>query len=145
MLPGQETTDRVIDRMLGTFGCPIGARHLKSVIGACCIASNAQALYYAWEAIVRARGDSTAEVNLWLNRRSPWCDVWSWLPYTGRLIVQNKGMRRLAIRKPGWARQAAIRCLIDSRNVEPTRLGNRLLFDSLIGNERIEAAGAARN
>ena len=113
------------------------ARNLRPVLEHCCTANGSQALYYAWEAIVRARGDS-AEVNLWLNRRSPWCDVWSWLPYTGKLVVQNKGMRRLAIRKPGWARQATVRCRLDGREVQPVWLGNRMLFDGLAGSERLE-------
>jgi hypothetical protein len=136
-LKGQETTDHVIDRCVGSFGCPQHARYLKPVFGNCCLANGAQAFYYAWEAIVRARGGS-AEVNLWLNRRSPWCDVWSWLPYAGRLVVQNKGMGRLLVRKPGWARQSTVRCRLDGRDVQPVWLGNRMLLDGLKGNERIE-------
>jgi hypothetical protein len=135
---GQEVTDRVIDRNLGAFGVVVRAHHLKAFIMTCCTANGNQALYYAWEGIVRSRGDGKAEVNMWLNRRSPWCDVWSWLPYQGRLVVQNKGLRRIAVRKPGWARQATVRCRLDGREAAPDWLGNRLVFAGLKGNERIE-------
>jgi hypothetical protein len=136
VLKGQEITDRVIVRNIGAFGHLLQGRSLVPMLMHCCTANCAQALYYAWEAIIRSRNDS-AEVNLWLNRRSPWCDVWSWLPYAGKLVVQNKGMRRLAIRKPGWARQSTIRCWLDGREVQPVWLGNRILLDDLKGQEQI--------
>jgi hypothetical protein len=136
VLKGQETTDRVIERSVGAFGHLQGARYLVPMLMHCCTGNGSQALYYAWEAIVR-HGDDSAEVNLWLNRRSPWCDVWSWLPYTGRLLVRNKGMRRVSVRRPGWAARAAIRAWLDGREVQPVWIGNRMLFDGLKGNEQV--------
>ena len=137
VLKGQETTDRVIDRSVGAFGHLQGARYLVPMLMHCCTGNGSQALYYAWEAIVRRRGDS-AEVNLWLNRRSPWCDVWSWLPHIGKLMIQNKGMRRLSVRSPGWAARAAVRTRLDGREVRPVWIGNRMLFDGLKGNEQLQ-------
>ena len=52
----------------------------------CCTANGSQGLYYAWEGILRRR-DWGAEINLWLNRRSPWVDVLSHLPHEGRLEI----------------------------------------------------------
>jgi hypothetical protein len=52
--------------------------------------------------------------------------------------VQNKGMRRLSLRRPSWARQSVIRCRLDGRDIEPTWIGNRMLLDGLKGNERLE-------
>ena len=40
----------------------------------------AEALYDAWESIVRCL-DDMAQVNLLLKRASPWLDVDSYLPY----------------------------------------------------------------
>jgi hypothetical protein len=136
VLAGQETTDRVLERSVGQFGHLDGAHALKPRLMHCCTANCAQALYYAWEAITRRSG-STAEVNLWLNRRSPWLDVASWLPYEGRVSVQNKGLERVAVRVPTWTSPGSVRCSVDGSDVRPDRLGNRILFSNLSGGEEI--------
>ena len=103
----------------------------------CCTANCCQALYYAWEGILRQESHDSVTVNLWLNRRSPWVDVLSWQPYEGKLTVQNKGMRRIAIRKPGWAAAASIRCQVNGIDAKPSWNGNRMIFNGLKGNELI--------
>ena len=134
--PGQETNERVIERSVGAFGHLQGARYLGPYLMQCCTGNGCQSLYYAWDGIVRQEGD-TAQVNLWLNRRSPWVDVWSWLPYEGKLIVQNKGMRRIVVRAPGWASRGAMRCNVNGKDAPPVWIGNRLLFDGLEGTEEL--------
>ena len=135
-LAGQETTDRVIARAVGAFGHLDGARYLKPRLMHCCTGNGAQALYYAWEGIVRQAG-GTAQVNLWLNRRSPWVGVWSWLPFEGKLVVQNKGMRRIVVRMPGWTSRGALRCTVNGADVQPEWIGNRAVFDGLTGAETL--------
>jgi hypothetical protein len=76
-----------------------------------------------WGGAADMSPDAGADVNMWLNRRSPWLDVWSWLPHEGKLLIQNKGMRQLTVRKPGWAHRARIRCQVDGRDVEPRWVG----------------------
>ena len=71
VLPGQETTEKVIERALGGFSHLSGAYHQFPFLMSCCTANCNQAIYYAWEAIVR-HDDEQAQVNLLLNRRSPW-------------------------------------------------------------------------
>jgi hypothetical protein len=137
VLPGQEIHERVLERTLGAFGHLSGARYQTPMMMHCCTGNCCQGLYYAWEGIVRPEGRGAA-VNLWLNRRSPWVDVWSWLPHQGRLVVQNKGMERIAVRKPAWAGCAAVRCWIDGRQAAPEWRGNRMVFDGLAGGERLE-------
>ena len=134
-LPGQETTDRAIERSVGGFGFLRGARYLTTLMH-CCTGNGSQALYYAWEGIVRRSGE-TAEVNLWLNRRSPWLDIWSWLPYEGKLVVRNKGMRRVAVRVPGWVSRKSLRCSVNGQDVEPDWVGNRVVFGGLRGDEEL--------
>jgi hypothetical protein len=102
----------------------------------CCTANASQGLYYAWEGIARRSGTG-ADVNLWLNRRSPWADVWSFLPHEGKLIIQNKGLRQLTVRKPGWAHRARIRCQVDGQDAEPRWVGGRMIFDNLQGSETL--------
>ncbi len=136
ILPGQEIHDRVLERTVGAFGHLVGARYQTPMMMHCCTANCSQALYYAWEGIVRPQGQGAA-VNMWLNRRSPWVDVWSWLPHEGRLLLHNKGMKRLAVRKPGWAAARAIRCRLNGKEVTPEWHGNRLVFEGLRGHEEI--------
>jgi len=141
-MKGQEITDRVLERSIGVFGHLDGAQYLQPLCMHCCTANGSQGLYYAWEGIVRhsgsADGGATAEVNMWLNRRSPWLDVWSWLPHQGKLVVQNKGVKRILVRKPGWVRQATLRCRIDGKDVQPLWVGNRVLFTGLRGNKQLQ-------
>ena len=136
VLPGQEVHDRVLERTLGAFGHVVGARYQTPMMMHCCTANASQGLYYAWDGIVRRRA-AGADVNLWLNRRSPWVDVWSFLPHEGRLVIHNKGMRQVTVRKPGWARRAAIRCQLDGVDVEPAWVGSRMVFDGLRGLETL--------
>jgi hypothetical protein len=91
VLPGQEVHDRVLERTVGAFGHVVGARYQTPMMMQCCTGNCCQALYYAWESIVRRENDDAVTVNLWLNRRTPWVDVLSWQPYEGRMTVQNKG------------------------------------------------------
>jgi hypothetical protein len=136
VLHGQETNDRVLERSVGAFGHLDGARFLKPRLMHCCTANGAQALYYAWEAIIRRSGD-TADVNLWLNRRSPWLDVSSWLPYQGRVTLQNKGLKQIAVRIPAWAPRRSLRFSVDGQEAQPNRIGDRVLFSELAGHEVI--------
>src|SRR6059036_240273 len=121
---------------MGAFGHLAGARHQTPMMMHCCTANCGQGLYYAWEGIVRREADG-AVVNLWLNRRSPWVDVMSWLPHEGRLVVQNKGMKRISVRKPGWTDRGAIRCRLDGTHVAPAWRGNRMVFERLNGSEQL--------
>ena len=137
VLAGQEIHDRTPERNVGAYGWIWEASHQLPMLMHCCTANAPQGLYYAWEGIVRLRGD-TAEVNMWLNRRSPWVDVFSSLPHEGKLRVVNKTMSRISVRKPGWANASKIRCLIDSKDVRPVWIGNRMVFDGLKGGETIQ-------
>jgi hypothetical protein len=74
---------------------------------------------------------------MWLNRRSPWLDVWSWLPHQGKLVVHNKGMKQIANRKPAWARTSEIQFRLDGSPVMPAWIGDRALFTSLRGSEEL--------
>jgi len=136
VLPGQETIDNVIERSVGAYGHLVGARFLYPRLMHCCTGNGPQGLYYAWEGIVRHEG-SAADINLWLNRRSPWLDVWSWLPHEGKLVVQNKGMARITVRLPGWTSRSAVTCTVNGQPVSPEWIGARAVFAGLRGNEEI--------
>lgn len=127
-LPGQETSERALERTIGCFAWQLrGGRWQSPVYMQCCTANGNQGFYYAWEAIVRgakggAAGDA-AVVNLLLNRFSPWVDVASWLPFTGRVELANRGCRRISVRIPSWVRRSTLRVTIDGRPIEPSWTG----------------------
>jgi hypothetical protein len=136
VLPGQESVDRVIERTVGGFGAMAGARYLLPIIGPCDSANCPIGMYDAWEGILRREGEG-ANVNMWMNRRSPWADVWSWLPYEGKVMVQNKGMKRITVRLPGWTSRRAVTARVNGQAVQPEWIGNRAVFGGLKGNEEI--------
>jgi hypothetical protein len=111
-LPGQTVTEGVLDRALGVFaGCsrPDGIPWLWTM--QCCTGNGTQGLYYAWESIVRGSGPradagrlgALAQVNLLLNRASPWVDIDSFLPIEGRVVIRARSAERVAVHMPRWA------------------------------------------
>ena len=111
-----------------------GSGHLTAlnVVGPtwCCTPNGAQALYHAWESIVRHR-DGVAQVNLLLNRASPWLDLHSYLPYEGKVVIQNKTARKLAVRIPGWANRKTVQAQVNGKEACSFWVDNYLVFDGL--------------
>ncbi len=143
-LPGQETAERVLERTIGCFAWQLrGGRWQSPVFMQCCTANGNQGFYYAWEAIVRGSwggagggatgggaGD-TAAVNLLLNRFSPWLDVASWLPFSGRVEIANRTCRRVSVRIPAWVRRSTLEVSVDGRRIEPAWIGAYVVADGL--------------
>lgn len=136
VLPGQEIHDNVLERSVGAFGYLSDVTHLEPRLMHCCTANGSQGIYYAWEGIIRLQG-GTAQINMWLNRRSQLVDVFSFLPYEGKLWLQNKGAKKIFIRKPGWAKHTRLRVKVNGHDSQPVWIGNRMMFDDLKGNEKI--------
>ncbi|HTM54985.1 MAG TPA: hypothetical protein VL175_13210 [Pirellulales bacterium] len=132
----------VIGRFVG--GCGTGEpTAIKPEIDGVATAAMAAAFYYAWHGITRFDKDAKlAQVNLLLNRVSPWLDVESYLPYEGKVILRNKQARTIMIRLPMWlndrlpgwdADQAAVTCQRNGQAYVPGRVGRNLLVDVQIG------------
>lgn len=127
--PGQGWTADVIDRSLGIFGSAIRPNSIPEPwVMQCCTANAAMGIYYAWEGIVREYGD-TAVVNLFLNRASRLVDVESYLPYQGKLVVRNKGARRLVIRIPYWVSKKSLKVSVDGVVRDGVLRGRHALVD----------------
>ena len=115
---------------LGAF-CGAGdLSGLNTNAAACCTGNSTQALYYAWDSIVRYE-DGTAQVNLLLNRASPWLDVDSYLPYEGKVVLKNKTARTVAVRIPSWVDPAALTCQVSGKDTSPFWVGRYLVLDRL--------------
>lgn len=79
-------------------------------------------------------------MNLLLNRRSPWLDVESSLPYAGTVVLRNKTARRISVRIPSWVDRRALRSTLDDVAVRPAWIANRVVFDGLKPGQEIVLA-----
>ncbi len=132
--PFNESADEVVERAVGTFLSdathPTLIPEPAFLATVCCTGNCIPALYFAWESIVRCE-DGVAQVNLLLNRASPWLDIESYLPYEGKVLIRNKTARILSVRIPKWVDQHAVRAHISDRHVEALWAGRYLVFSDL--------------
>lgn len=90
----------------------------------------ARALYYVWESIIQY-DDDTAQVNLLLNRASPWMDIHSYLPYEGKVVLKNKTAKNLTLRIPQWVDKQKVEVQIGGKILEPLWANQYLLLSEL--------------
>jgi hypothetical protein len=130
--PGQLAfPEDLYERTLGVYaGFSLPSSLPNPWVMHCCTANATQGLYYAWEGIVRERGEHS-EVNLFLNRAASLLDVDSSLPYEGKVILRSKLARSVAVRLPAWVRRGELRLEVNGRPWEPLWAGNRALLTSL--------------
>jgi hypothetical protein len=125
----QDSTDDVVRRSVGVVGSP-AMTCMTPFSNSCCTGNLTQAIYSAWESIVRSQRGS-AQVNLLLNRASPWLDVESYLPYEGKVLVKNKTSRRVAIRIPSWVDRSKLAVRLNSQPVSTFWVGNFAVVEGL--------------
>ncbi|MBI4026586.1 MAG: hypothetical protein HY360_16485 [Verrucomicrobia bacterium] len=108
--PQYGTTERVIERSVGAFaGWPsandwIGTNRWS--IQHCCTGNATRAIYYVWENILTYKAGKL-RVNLLLNRASPWADLNSHIPFTGKVDAKIKRDLDLEIRIAEWVQPEA--------------------------------------
>ena len=115
-----ETADRVPERNLGAFGSSVSGNDwalglASSGIAQCCTGSNTRSIYYCWEHILDYK-DGQLSVNLLLNRASRWSDVYSYIPYHGRVDVKVKEeIGNVRVRAPEWvtAQDTQLKCIVN--------------------------------
>ena len=138
--PALEDTSNTIDRHLGLYlsdgahPTRIPAYSLVRVI--CCQGNPPLGLYVAWEGIVRCQDDA-AQVNLLLNRASPWLDIDSYLPYEGKVVIRNKTAKRISVRIPMWVNETAVKCKVNGKKASMFWIGRYLVFDNVAGKDAI--------
>jgi len=103
----------------------------------CCNGNAMQGLYYAWEGIVREKGDK-AVVNLLLNRAARLVDVDSYLPYEGKVAIRVKTARRVAVRIPHWVDVRELRATVNGKPADLDWTGRYLEFGGLAARDTIE-------
>jgi len=135
--PTVDSTDDVVNRTVGCYFSDgshpsiIPEHTLVNVI--CCTGNCTKALYEAWNAIVDCQSGQ-AQINLLLNRASPWLDIDSYLPYQGKVVIHNKTAQSLAVRIPQWVDRSAVNCEIAGQSVPFHLVGNYLQINQ-IGSE----------
>jgi len=102
------TTDHVIERTMGGFSS--SRTPLKS-FRIVLLHPRQHGTFYAWDGALRY-ADGRAQVNLLLNRASPWLDVDSHLPFQGKVVLRNKAAREIWVRIPLWTDSKQVRCNI---------------------------------
>ena len=132
--PFDQTQDRVIERNVGAYlsdaSNPVLVRPQTLRWTICCSGNCTPALYGTWEAIVREQ-DGTAQINLLLNRASPWLDIDSYLPYEGKVVIRNKTAKKLSVRLPRWVDRESVSSSINGLAASPYWVGRHLVFNQL--------------
>jgi hypothetical protein len=125
-----QLADHIPQRIVGSFGCdttPSDIFH-STYFDSCCNGNCSRALYYAWESILnyeKSRGE--LKVNLMLNRTSPWADVNSYIPYTGRVEIKAKQpLTSLKVRAANWVDKQQVGCRVGGETRRISWNGNYL-------------------
>jgi hypothetical protein len=138
--PKLETVDNVIGRNVGCFfsdsADPSEIPKHRFMWNICCPGNGNQALYWAWESIVRCK-HGAAQVHLLLNRASPWLDLDSYLPYAGKVVIRNKLSKNIAVRIPRWVDKKAVYAERGGKPASPFWIDNNLTFSNLKAGEII--------
>ena len=130
--------DPLIERTLGIFcdGADLGQIPNTASVQ-CCTGNGTQALYYAWKGILSEGRDAAVQVNLLLNRASPWMDVSSYLPYEGKVVLRNKTARTLSLRIPDWVDREAVKCAVGGKRRDFSWVGNYAVLSGLEPEDQI--------
>lgn len=123
-----ETADHVPEKNIGAWSGWAGANEYATWLGVqhCCTGNAARGLYYVWEHMVDHSGEDL-KVNLLLNRASRWADVYSYVPYQGRVELKIKeACRAVHVRAPEWVNSgsAALTCKLNG-NLRPVHWEGR--------------------
>lgn len=119
--PEYGTTDRVLERSIGTFsGWPAANDFVQGrgwSIMHCCTGNATRALYYIWENIISYK-DGELKVNLLMNRASKWADIDSHIPYSGRVDIKIKQNVSLKVRIAEWVKAEDVECTVNGKEIE---------------------------
>jgi len=130
MDPRINCTDDVLERNIGSFASCAELTKSYAWWSMCCNPNAMMALYEAWDAIVRY-DNGMAQVNLLLNRASPWVDIDSYLPYEGKVVLKNKKARKMSVRIPMWADKNAVHCKVNDEERPLQWVGRYLLVSRI--------------
>ena len=139
------STEDVACRNLGSFtGGPdpndwAAGLHMH-VLGHCCTVNGAKVLYWIWDRIV-THDAGRLDVNLLLNRASPWADVDSYVPYAGQVDIHVKQPQvTLRVRLPEWARPGDLVTRVDGTVRETAQQGRYAVVGEVAPGQTVSAS-----
>jgi hypothetical protein len=134
--PPQETSERVIERCIGSMAPMLVGGYDKPFCLHCCTGNGTQGFYYAWSKIVEARGEAV-QVNLLLNRVSPWIDIDSYLPYEGKVVLHNKTAKAAYVRLPHFVDPSKVQVSATNRSLSPHWVNKYVVLPEIRPGEEI--------
>ena len=149
-----ETTDGVAERTLGSFtswapGNQWWENYVRgkgevtdNLIMQCCTCNCTRALYFLWRSILSYK-DGELKVNMLLNRASVWADVYSFIPYQGRVDVKMKqDCSSVQVHAPGWIKTGSkeITAQVDGTSRDFTWQGRYLSLGEVKKDQKITVA-----
>jgi hypothetical protein len=127
-IPHGMTAEKVLETTVGAF-----SNHMmpyKHSTSMCCSSRGEMGLFYVWDGMLQY-SEGVAQVNLLLNRASPWIDVDSYLPYEGKVVLKNKGAKTVYVRIPMWVNRTKVSCKVNEKPVPLNWFGNYLYMENL--------------
>jgi hypothetical protein len=98
-----ESDKQVAESNIGAFGCTLRNEWAKGFIH-CCTGNCTRAIYYVWEHMLESKGEEL-RLNLLMNYASNSADVYSYIPYEGRVDLKIKRpFRSVLVRAPEWVK-----------------------------------------
>jgi len=135
--PPQETSERVIERCIGSMAPMLVVGYDKPFCLHCCTGNGTQGFYYVWSKIVEPRGEAV-HVNLLLNRVSPWMDVDSYLPYEGKVVLHNKTAKAAYVRLPYSVDPRDVQVSAPNRALAPHWMNKHVVLSEIRPGEEIQ-------
>jgi hypothetical protein len=102
----------------------------------CCAPEGMRAIYTTWSNVIERLPQSTLGpagiyVNMCFSRESPWGQVVSFFPHTGRLTVKAAVRDRFLLRPPHWTPRHQVRAFVGSQAVPVQWSGHYVSFDNV--------------
>lgn len=134
-----ETDEGVGERNIGAFAGMASGNEwaVQAGIMHCCTGNCSCALYYLWEHMLAYDGEQL-RLNLLLNRASQWADVYSYIPYEGRVDIRVKeSCKNVLVRVPEWVKGQETVCRVNSTLRKPGTEGRFLSIGKCFQGDRL--------
>jgi hypothetical protein len=145
-----QDADQILSRSVGAFlgwmrandGLKIekteqGPKIASLGIQHCCTANGARNLFHVWDSIVTKEKDHV-RVNLLLNRVSPYLDIDSYLPASGKVVLKIKAAPVVMLRMPAWCKPDDISVSVSGKSRPVSDHRRYIRIDSLRPGESVE-------